>query len=709
LEAFMAVNALGQTLLLSLSPQQVSDLTDGLKTGDLLRGRVVETLPDQGQAIVNLRGINVLAELLGQAQSLAKGDILQVQVKGLPAPQAGDTQAPLTLQLLDISKPAEGAPAAPASLAASADPAASSSLASAEESLASLHIAVTRDTLAAARALQALNQPVTPDRIANALKTAAQLLPSEANTATDSSQALLSARSGILAQLAQGQPPLRQMQLQQADKLLLLASSSSAQEVPDSAAPLLRSAALLASAPPQELAPLISTLKQAIQAMESPSEASQAALAPSSPQAGLSPGGLAVLDQALAGLINANPGMSLSSASQALLNQLQLPQSTLAQGLTQQAPQDTISQAQALLSQIAEQKPALLIAQEAIVSPGDVQASLQTQGLLTQTFANQPREQVLNSIVFLQSRQLPATPATIEPVLSTLTSTQELAPQLHGLLEASKNIAEADGNFSTSFKQSISQFEQSFSGLSVDPGADQVAQQLQRSLTLSGMDLESQLAKAPLSSADGAQAQPQAAAHQAQAAMPAVDLKSSLIDLQHQANLELKSPSLLADQRQQVQNVSDQSRQALNQLTTLQLASQPVAGRDTASLQVPVWFGQDLVPGKLSVYWKQGKDASPTDADPVQVVFLLNTRALKDVKVSLSLYSKDCLCRIDVSDPEVRDFLKPNLAQLKEGFSANTPYRLRSLDLGLAQSPAQPSLASLAPEPPTPQGLYLSA
>jgi hypothetical protein len=116
------------------------------------------------------------------------------------------------------------------------------------------------------------------------------------------------------------------------------------------------------------------------------------------------------------------------------------------------------------------------------------------------------------------------------------------------------------------------------------------------------------------------------------------------------------------------------------------------------------------VPGKLSVYWKQGKEAAPSDADPVQVVFLLNTRALKDVKVSLTLYSHDCLCRIDVSDPEVHDFIKPNLSQLKDGFSANTPFRLRTLDLALApQSLPQPSLSSLAPEPPTPQGLYLSA
>jgi hypothetical protein len=704
----MAVNALGQTLLLSLSSQQVSDLTDGLKTGDLLRGRVVETIPDQGQAIVNLRGINVLAELLGQAQALSKGDILQVQVKALP--QAGDAQSPLTLQLIDISKAAESAALPPSSLAGTSAQAASSSLASAEEALASLHIAVTRDTLAAARALQTLNQPVTPDRIASALKAAAQLLPAEANAPTDGSQALLNARSGILAQLAQGQPPLRQMQLQQADKLLLLASSGSAQEVPDSAAPLLRSAALLASSPPQEVAPLINALKQAIQALESPSEASQAPSTPIS-TLGLSPGGLTALDQALADMMNANPGMTLSGASQALLAQLEQPQSSLAQNLQQKAPQDSIGQAQSFLSQVAEQKPTLLMGPNSAVNAADVQASLQAQGMLTQTFATQPREQVLNSIIFLQSRQLPTTPATLEPVISTLTNGQDLAAQLQSLLEASKNAIQGNGSFSSGLKQSINQFEQSFSGLSVDPGADRVAEQLQRNLSLSGMDLESQLAKLPTAGSSNATAQAQPAARPlAQPGPTVVDLKSSLIDLQHQANLELKSPSLLADQRQQVQNISDQSRQALNQLTTLQLASQPVAGRDTASLQVPVWFGQDLVPGKLSVYWKQGKEAAPTDADPVQVVFLLSTRALKDVKVSLSLYSKDCLCRIDVSDPEVRDFLKPNLSQLKDGFSANTPYRLRTLDLALAASaPAQSALASLAPEPPAPQGLFLSA
>jgi hypothetical protein len=695
----MAINALGQTLLLALSGQQVSDLTDGLKTGDLLRGRVVEVIPDQGQAVVNLRGINVLAELLGQAQSLAKGDILQVQVKGIPVPSAGDAQTPLTLQLLEITQAAgttansnAAGPAAPASMA----PPALGSLSSAEELLAQLHIAVTHDTLTAARALQTLNQPVTPDRIANALKATAQVLPAASNAPSDAAQALLNARSGILAQLAQGQTPLRQLQLQQADKLLLLASSNAAQDVPESALPLLNTAASLASAPPKELAPLINTLKQALVALEGPLEPNQG---PSdmetAPQVALSASGLSGLDQALADLINANPGLTLSQASQTLLQS----SSSLAQALNQTASQDNLSQAQAFLSQIVEQSPSLLLAPNSAVSPADVQASLQSQGLLTQTFASQPRDQVLNAIVFLQTRQIPVTPATLEPVINTLVNDKDPASQLQTLLESTQNAQISKGVISSDLQQSINKFEESFTSLSVDPSADQVAQQLQKSLSLSGMDLEAHLAQMPLTGSN-----------KTTATLPANDLKAALLNLQNQANQELKNPSLQPEPRQQVQDIANQSRQALNQLTTLQLASQPVAGRDTASLQVPVWFGQDLVPGKLSVYWKQGKEAAPSDADPVQVVFLLNTRALKDVKVSLTLYSHDCLCRIDVSDPEVHDFIKPNLSQLKDGFSANTPFRLRTLDLALApQSLPQPSLSSLAPEPPTPQGLYLSA
>jgi hypothetical protein len=73
----------GNLLELINSPdKKLQDLLNILKAGDVLKGRVVDLLPADNKAIINFKGINVIAELPVGSQ-IAKGDIINVQVSQL--------------------------------------------------------------------------------------------------------------------------------------------------------------------------------------------------------------------------------------------------------------------------------------------------------------------------------------------------------------------------------------------------------------------------------------------------------------------------------------------------------------------------------------------------------------------------------------------------------------------------------------------------
>src|SRR4051812_31505882 len=91
----MAVNALGQTLQLLLNQAPQSDLSLGLKAGDVAQARLVEMLPDN-RAIVQIKGLNLVAQL--------------------PAPQPGqkfEKGMTLDLAVLQSQPKPSGAPSSP--------------------------------------------------------------------------------------------------------------------------------------------------------------------------------------------------------------------------------------------------------------------------------------------------------------------------------------------------------------------------------------------------------------------------------------------------------------------------------------------------------------------------------------------------------------------------------------------------------------------
>jgi hypothetical protein len=286
------------------------------------------------------------------------------------------------------------------------------------------------------------------------------------------------------------------------------------------------------------------------------------------------------------------------------------------------------------------------------------------------------RQTLIDSRVFLQARQLPLTAALVRPVAQALSQGESLGNHLQNILSA---LPSAQNPLAAPLPLPVENALHQVAGFlqahGVKPAAPEVAGQVRDFILSSGLNLESSLSAL---ATGGNQAG-------ATTLQPGQDLKASLLLLQQEVQLALADSDVARSAAfGRLVSMDRENSQALANLTTLQLAAAPIASHDTLALQIPLLVGNQLETAHLSVYWKKGAERQLSDKDPVQMVFVLNTRGLGEVKVALQLYRQSCNCSVTVQDAETRTFFEPYLAELRAGFEANTPFAVNSLDLGLA-------------------------
>ena len=186
------MNAVGLNLLLQASPQQLQDLLQNQQPGTLMRGRIVDLLP-QGRAVINLQGQNLLAQLPPQSVTGAafqKGDLLTLQVTQAASnsnPKAGaapDPNQALTLRLVSNSN--VNAPAQNSALAGSqalnlplTARVALPPQAGIEQALGAARLPVNSATIAVAQTLAAHGLPLDPPTLQSVVQQAESLLAAE--------------------------------------------------------------------------------------------------------------------------------------------------------------------------------------------------------------------------------------------------------------------------------------------------------------------------------------------------------------------------------------------------------------------------------------------------------------------------------------------------------------------------------------------------
>jgi hypothetical protein len=821
------LNAAGQALSLFLSPTQLSDVTQGLKPGDLLRGRVVDLFSD-GKALVNLRGVNVVAELAGGlASDLQKGDVLQLAVRSAPTPQgqpASPGQGQLTLQVLSLLNSTGAAQLQSQTQASSNFAAQTASIpAGLEELLSQAGIPSTSANLTVARALLSQGLPVTAQAVQQVLDQANQLLAgAPAGTGTEAAQAppqsavpstaALQTVRNVLVFADQQNPPVQtHLQIQTAIKLLDQASArgldlsqplASFQADPAAKLPALVQAleAVLphstTPATPVQSDPVLQPQASAlpdqartpgsvgtsasaiIPGVESfpgtpqrvsPDGLSTSLLASAASTAGsetsLPPSARSVLTSTLLEMIQPSPAQpaeqsSVLQAALQVLSQLSDPGSPLASQMLQAAQASTSMEGRQVLPpetavtedpgtggtpqaptsvQVPSQEVLLASARDLVA--GTV-ANLRAQPLsvpaeselsLTQTLqgrglgqpdiplASLPREAVLEAVVFLQARDLPVTPSLVAPVANTLALKQapllavasSAAPQstlipaesLTRTLTQAAQLPPEVLQASPKLAQAVSDFQQTLENLAVDPEGPAVAQKLEALLADGGAHLEARLA---LEAGSTDLKHPSAAGLLSPASGTSGtsgDLKVSLLKLRQAVAQAENTPGLPQASRLTLENFGAQVRESLASLTSLQLANLPQPAHESVVINVPIWFGRQILPGQLTVTWRRGRENKLDDKEPVNLVFQLHTRALGEVRVLLQVWKKDCNCRVELANQDALDHVKRYLPDFRSAFESNTPFEMKALDLSLGATGETRLLAGLGPEAPLPSAL----
>jgi hypothetical protein len=460
------------------------------------------------------------------------------------------------------------------------------------------------------------------------------------------------------------------------------------------------------------------------------------ALAPSGFQAAQpSPPGIASMQRELAAVLfqHLAPAMAQGGASQP---DLMAALSKLAAAVA--APQSPL--AEALLQSLANQGAplALLPANQGVQALQDGLASIRTafqaaplRGLVTSapalasefeqrqipasriSLSELPVEHVVEAVAFLKARQIPASRSAVEAVASQLNEGGGLGQQLNKILQTQETLPQGFLALQPRLSQEVQDLKTFLDQNAVDPAGGRVAAQIQDFVAKSGLNLESSLASLafPVQEGNAEQGQPRALA-QSQAQNPALTLKAGLLRLKDAVQETLLQPMAQASPALsgKLQQLLIHVESAVNAMHALQFAAKPTPAFDVTTLQLPISLAGQVQGGQLSIYWKKGKPHEIGGSDPVNVVFLLNTRALGDVKVQLQVWKSDCQCKVSVGSEEAGKFIEAEAPELRRGFSANTPFSLSKLDISTAR-PAQSGPLGLQAEAPArgASGLNLTA
>jgi hypothetical protein len=706
-----------------------------LGVGDTLAGRVVELLP-QNQALINLRGQNVVAQLPASS-ALAKGEILSLLVSQ-STPGEGSAPASLVLKLMAAPEPGpmSPAPSAGAPLAGSTTP----GFSQLEQALGAAKLPANSVNLALVQTLSRLGAPLNAQTLQTLSRTVESLISNEvAPTAPGPGSALED--PAVQRALQEGVAQVKvaaQMSPSSEQAVTLMQAARSLQEALQTGA---NPPAGALSAPPAGAENWSASIEQAVQSFlndPTPAQAENldAVLGRAAQSASPAEGpGTAPIPSAL-------PGLSLSEASAlnaALpVNSADIPamREALAQWLgpmnqeasaltagslaagaqslaaafsgengvaTQrliaavqaQSPQSTPEAIQSAAVRALQQSADFygrLPAERSLPGGQAVQSDLRSLGLPVPAadLATFPPETVASAVAWLNARGLPPQRPLVETVAGWMDQDRSAMPAAQKALQSQDGLGSLDSR--PSLKEAYEALGLALESAGMDPESDGLSGQLQSWASAQGLTLESELAdisgagtalSGGARGADGVQG----AAH----ADPAGSLRGSLLHLQNELSEALQSTQAAASPDAEGLNSALRDAQAaVRGFNALPLQAQGAPSFDTVQLPMPVWMNGALGDGRLSVTWRQGRERELDEKDPVNVAVTLNTESLGPVTVTLQVWKNSASARVLARDKETAAFLAQGADDLRAGFSENTPFALGSLDFSseAASAPA---------------------
>ncbi len=137
------------------------------------------------------------------------------------------------------------------------------------------------------------------------------------------------------------------------------------------------------------------------------------------------------------------------------------------------------------------------------------------------------------------------------------------------------------------------------------------------------------------------------------------NLKSMLIKLLDELNNTNDQKQLSVPQKDTLNQIKDASTNILNNMNAIQLINQKPAAFDMIYTQIPIFSGSRLFNGEIQVWYRKGsiKENFKNSSAPVNIVFLLNTSGLGNVKISLNILKNDVQCSIKTESEKAKQVL----------------------------------------------------
>jgi hypothetical protein len=208
-----------------------------------------------------------------------------------------------------------------------------------------------------------------------------------------------------------------------------------------------------------------------------------------------------------------------------------------------------------------------------------------------------------------------------------------------------------------------------------------VEQQLKDFIRSSGLNLESNL-KQDLMAAEQRAAVSipvSAPVYQGQAAARQ-NLKSALMDLSNKIQ-ELPSLNLTAEHKEAIKTVKDAAADVLTNLNAIQFINQKPASFDMIYAQLPILFNNKLFNGEVQVWYRKGSLKENLERSvPVNIVFMLNTSNLGNVKISMTIYKKEVECVVNAADERAKQLLMRSKSDFLSGID-NIKYNMKAFQI----------------------------
>lgn len=303
-------------------------------------------------------------------------------------------------------------------------------------------------------------------------------------------------------------------------------------------------------------------------------------------------------------------------------------------------------------------------------------------------------ESTIESLAFMKSRNLPLDNNTIIDTMSKyFNDDMKLNQNMQGLsnaidrfntVKASVPFNQSTGAFINNVSRMSANIKSMMQQISVNTDDAQlkggiVQKQVENFIDKSGLNQENGLLNASVQKSE----------------QPNVDLLPQMIAARDNLKAELirlnneitpEKTQMLSDplQKETVQVMKDRAGDVLTNLNAIQFLNQKPVSYDMLYTQIPVLINNNFFNSELQVWYRKGSLKENLEkALPVNLVFMLNTTNLGNVKISMTIYKKDVECNVTLENEKAKQVLNRGKNDFIKGLGSMN-FSVKSFNLMLS-------------------------